>query len=123
MSTINYEELMELEEAIEKSILETTRLMKFMASKYDYHFNTKTSEIMEKLKERLKAMIEFYTSVLKAYEELRNDHKALEKQFTHFQTIFSTLIEKYDLAFELGIDSSSILQTEENKENVGSFVE
>lgn len=104
-----------MEEAIEKSILDITRQMKFMATKYDYHLNGNVADIMTKLKEKLQAAISFYTSVLKAYEELKNDHDALKKQISSFKNIFLTLVDKYQLASML--EAEEAVMSPENEEN------
>lgn len=119
---MSFTKLMEMEEAIESKILEVRRQMKFMATKYDYHFKGNVAEIMEKLKQRLQAAISFYTTVIGSYEKLRNDHEALEKQISSFKTIFATLIEKYDLASTIE-ESILVSEVEDNKENLPELVE
>lgn len=121
-SNINFEELQVIEEAIEKSIVDITRQMKFLATKYEYHFNKNLADVLQSLSERLKAIITFYSSVLKTYEELRTDHNALKNQIGTFKTMFSSLIEKYDLASTLeGNESVLSPEFEENKENLVRF--
>lgn len=114
---INFEELQQMEEDIEESILEISRQMKFMATRYDYHFKNNIPHIMEELKGRIQTIITFYTSVLKAYEALKDNHNTLQKQIDSFETLFSTLIEKYDLVSLVEEDSVNLTDQEENKEN------